>query len=557
MTRSFRGANVLTETLARAGVRHLFSLSGNQIMPVYDAALDANLPVVHVRHEGAAVHMADAWGRLTGKPGVALVTGGPGHANGIGALATALAAESPMVLLSGHAPLRELGKGAFQEMQQAEMAAPVTKASWTAASADTLGAEIARAMRIARSGRPGPVHVSLPFDVLEATVDRGRTQLPAVVDFEPQVVAPADPAVHAVLTGISRATRPLILAGPALAAARGAALRAELAAATGCPVVAMESPRGINDPGLGAFADVLREADLIVLLGKQPDFTLQFGRPPAVDAASRFIIIDPDRPILERSCNTLGADRVLQVLQADGRAAAERLRDLATGGGKRNPGWNDEVRTAIAYRPADWSTLASPGKGPLHAVEVGRAVQQLVDSAPECVLVIDGGEFGQWAQACVNAPQRLINGPAGSIGSAIPFALAARLACPNATVITMLGDGTFGFHAAEFDTATRNGIAFVAIVGNDACWNAEYQIQLRTYGKPRAIGCELLPLRYDQVAAAFGGHGEYVARNEDLSSALARAARSGQAACVNVAIERAAAPVVSRRTTGASAAATH
>ena len=114
-----RGADVLARALAGAGVRHLFSLSGNQIMPVYDAALEARLSILHVRHEGAAVHMADAWGRLTGEPGVALLTGGPGHANGVGALYTALAAESPMVMLSGHAPLAELGRGAFQEMAHA------------------------------------------------------------------------------------------------------------------------------------------------------------------------------------------------------------------------------------------------------------------------------------------------------------------------------------------------------------------------------------------------------------------------------------------------------
>jgi hypothetical protein len=122
-----RGADVVARALARAGTRHLFALSGNHVMPVFDAALDAKLEIVHVRHEAAAVHMADAWGRLTGEPGIALVTGGPGHANAVGALYTALAAESPLVLLSGHAPLAELGKGAFQEMRQAEMAAPVAE----------------------------------------------------------------------------------------------------------------------------------------------------------------------------------------------------------------------------------------------------------------------------------------------------------------------------------------------------------------------------------------------------------------------------------------------
>src|SRR4030095_16156026 len=153
-----RGADVLARSLAAAAARHLFALSGNHVMPVFDAALDAKLAIVHVRHEAAWVQMADAWGRLTGEPGIALVTGGPGHANAVGALYTALASESPLVLISGHAPLEELGKGAFQERRQAALAAPVTKASWVAQSADTLAADIVRAWREAKSGTPGPVH---------------------------------------------------------------------------------------------------------------------------------------------------------------------------------------------------------------------------------------------------------------------------------------------------------------------------------------------------------------------------------------------------------------
>ena len=200
----------------------MFSLSGNQIMPLYDAAIDAGLNITHVRHEGAAVHMADAWGRLTGEPGIALLTGGPGHANGVGALYTALASESPLVMLSGHAPLNQLGRGAFQEMAQADMAAPVTKASFTARSAETLGDDIARAMRIARGGRPGPVHLSLPFDALENIVKDPHHCMPHEDDF----YAPAQllhvAAAGEVLEYITKAQRPLIITGPMLSSSRPA-----------------------------------------------------------------------------------------------------------------------------------------------------------------------------------------------------------------------------------------------------------------------------------------------------------------------------------------------
>src|SRR4249920_2882940 len=171
MTKPLRGADIVAQSLARLGCRRIFTLSGNHIMSIFDAALETNLDLVHVRHEAAAVHMADAWGRLTGEAGIALVTGGPGHANAVGALFTALGAESPMVLLSGHAATWELGRGGFQELRQAEMAAPVTKASWMAKDTATLGQDIGEAVRIATSGRPGPVHLSLPSDLLDARID--------------------------------------------------------------------------------------------------------------------------------------------------------------------------------------------------------------------------------------------------------------------------------------------------------------------------------------------------------------------------------------------------
>jgi acetolactate synthase-1/2/3 large subunit len=182
-----------------------------------------------------------------------------------------------------------------------------------------------------------------------------------------------------------------------------------------------------------------------------------------------------------------------------------------------------------------------------------RPLQALLDSHPDAVFVCDGGEIGQWAQACLNAPHRVLNGVAGSIGSALPFALAARLAMPDAPVIAVLGDGTFGFHAAEFDTAVRCGAPFVAVVGNDARWNAEYQIQLKDYGAERLIGCELQPTRYDQVAAAFGGHGEWVVDAEGLMPAVQRALASGLPACLNVMIEGVPAPQVRRAAAGTPA----
>jgi acetolactate synthase-1/2/3 large subunit len=533
-----RGADIVVRTLAGAGVKHLFSLSGNHIMPVYDAALDAGLAIVHTRHEGAAVHMADAWGRLTGIPGVALLTGGPGHANGVGALYTALASESPLVMLSGHAPLRELGRGSFQEMRQADMAEPAVKASWTAESSATLADDIARAVRVSVSGRPGPVHLSLPFDLLEEKTDADTGSPGEACSAPSQPLRDAD--VDRVIGMLSRAERPLILVGGVMSNGRADAVRRELAEATCVPVVCMESPRGLNDPALGKLAGVAARADLIVLLGKEPDFTLRFGQPPSIAPTCSIAIIDPEPYALQRAKDVLGPERVVFAAVGESIVTAEHL-IKAAGGKARGREWSDEVEAALRFRPPEWAALATTAGGPIHPVEVGRAVQGFID-ATDAVLISDGGEFGQWAQACVNASTRVINGPAGSIGSAIPFALAAKIARPDAQVVAMTGDGAAGFHLLELDTAVRARLPIVIVVGNDACWNAEHQIQLRTYGRGRAHGCELLPTRYDQVAAALGGHGELVTAAADLPAALGRAAASGKPAIVNVMIERLAAP---------------
>jgi len=534
-----RGADIVAQSLARAGVTQVYSLSGNHIMPVYDAALDAGLSIVHTRHEGAAVHMADAAGRLTGLPGIALLTGGPGHANGVGALYTALASESPLVMLSGHAPLRELGKGSFQEMRQADMAEPSVKASWTAQSGATLGQDVARAMRIAASGRPGPVHVSLPMDLLDDD-DVDAATVPGSEAFVALEQPLGEAAVDAVLALLGAGQRPLVLVGGIMSNGRADAVRRELGDALAVPVICMESPRGLNDPALGRLSGVVARADVIVLLGKEPDFTMRFGQ--TITAACRIAVIDPETRALERASAVLGAERVEFSAVGDSVSTARRMIQRAARKARAQD-WCDEVEAALRYRPPEWSALDSTGGGAIHPVEVGRAVQRLIDASPEALFVSDGGEFGQWAQACVDAPVRMINGPAGSIGSAVPFALAARDVRRDATIVAMTGDGAAGFHLLELDTAVRAGLPVVIVVGNDACWNAEHQIQLRTYGAARAHSCELLPTRYDEVAIALGAHGELVTRVGELPGALARAVASGKPACVNVMIQRLPAPV--------------
>jgi len=329
------GAHLVVEALAAAGVRHLFSLSGNQILSLYDATLGSGLSILHTRHEAAAVHMADAWGRLTEEPGVALVTAGPGHCNAISALYGALMAESPVVLLSGHAPTGQLGRGAFQEMDQAAVAAPVCKASWMAKDAARLGEDIATALELARSGRPGPVHVSLPGDLLEAKVAAGAG---ARAPRREAAMAASAAEVEQALALLAAARRPVILLGGAMARGPRRAAVARFSDATGVPALPMESPRGFNDPWLHLAAPLLGQADLLVLLGKKPDFVVRFAQAPAVAAGCRMIQVDADAASL-RAGAALG-------IVADPAVVTDQLAAAARGRAWSHRAWGDEVARA-------------------------------------------------------------------------------------------------------------------------------------------------------------------------------------------------------------------
>lgn len=547
MAETIRGADILVRALKQAGVSRIFSLSGNHIMPVYDALLGSGIEIIHTRHEAATVHMADAWARLTGEVGVALVTGGQGHTNAVAGLPTALAGEVPVLLLSGHAPNAELGLGAFQELEQARMAEPLCKKALTASTAEALAQEVAGAIRLARSGRPGPVHLSLPTDVLDARIAPPTLRGPAA--YAPAPMPLSAESAAAIAAAIGRADRPVVVAPPALCTPTGRAALGALSARLGLPVVAMESPRGLGDPSLGAFAQVLAEADLVVLLGKALDFTLRFGRAPAIPAAARFVVVEPDAALLARAAASLGERIALAALAGAAEAVAALTPAAAPHG---NASWAARLGQAVAFRPPGWAALAGAPDGPIHPATLCHALKPFLEASPDAVLVCDGGEIGQWAQSMLSGnaaeprgPARIINGVAGAIGAAIPFALAARVARPEAPILCVLGDGTFGFHMAEFDTAFRHGLPFVAVVGNDAKWNAEHQIQIREYGANRTHGCELAPgTRYDLVAAALGGHGEYVTRAEEIVPAVERAFASGKPACVNVLIEGQPAPAI-------------
>ncbi|HUZ00612.1 MAG TPA: thiamine pyrophosphate-binding protein [Thermomicrobiaceae bacterium] len=521
------GAALLVRALARAGTERIFTLSGNQLLPIYDACLDARIPLTDTRHEAAAAHMADAWARLRGTPGVCLVSAGPGHTNAVTAVANALLAESPVIWISGGSALATRGRGGFQELDQVGIAAPVCKAAWQATSAEEIPALVARAWRTALAGRPGPTHLTVPEDLLAAPV-ASASPLPEAGDFVP-APRPADTTeIERALDLLAGAARPLILASPS--ATRGPARGAleVLTATTGIPWLVLESPRALNDPALLDTGRAAAQADAILLVGPQ-DYAAAYGRPGGT--VDRILIqVAPESGELARNAPVevgLVGDPA-SVLRQLGEASAERSWRAAA--------WREQVDALRAAARARFADAARSDDVPIHPLRVAAEVRRIL--APGAVVAQDGGEFSQWARwgLAEAEVETLVSGKLAMIGPAIPFAIAGALARPDRPAVAFLGDGTFGFHGMEFDTAVRHGIPFVAVVGNDSAWAAERHRQAARYGEDRVVASDLLPTRYDRVAEGLGAQGILVERPDRLRPALERALASGRPTCVNVMI---------------------
>lgn len=527
-----RGADLLVQCLMQAGVTRIFSLSGNQIMPVYDACLTAGIQIVHTRHEAAAVYMAESYAQLTGRLGVALVTAGTGAANAAGALFTASESETPVLLLSGDSPISQDGMGAFQEMDQVSMMSAIAKLSSRPKNTAELGDAVARACRVAQSGRPGPVHIALAVDVLEHPAH--PDYIPSADQFTRDTMPVAQSDIDLIQQSLAQSQSPIFICGPSLNATRYPDIN-ELGAKIGVTIIPMESPRGLRDPSLGNLSKVLKQADLVVNLGKRVDFTVGFGNSDAIGKAACWININPVQREQDRAEKNLGAS-LLRAIMADPRDIVDVL--CANDEPKHDfSAWQDFVATELARR--SYPDVAADH---ITSLDLCQAVQDEIANYDDTIVICDGGEFGQWASAVTQGRSRVVNGVSGAIGGGICYGFAARLARPDALVFALMGDGSAGFHFAEFETAARNNLPCVVVIGNDKRWNAEHLIQMRDYGLDRVFGCDLSDARYDLAAQALGAHGEYVTQLSELAPALRRAIDSHKPACVNVMIHGLPAP---------------
>ena len=526
-----RAADLLIQALISSGTDTVFSLSGNQIMSIYDAAIDQPLKLVHTRHEAGAVYMADGYARASGKTGIALVTAAPGFTNAISALYAVSATETPLVLLSGDSPVRKDKLMPFQKMDQQDVARPLVKETWRLSHPDRIGHDLASAIALAKSGRPGPVHLSLPEDILTATIEESQYLTPEQFTLESVSLGNAD--LPSVLSIIDRAEYPVIITGPSLHPSRAPGVADRLMKALNIPVICMQSPRGLNDPALGKIREVIAEADSLILIDKDVDFTLASGDLEHVPANNIVLIASNAESIAHAS--TMLAGRLKWGCIADPLVAAQILTDVTTIKGK-SP-WLRQVMKKIAVRPKPPQSTDS-----MIAHQVMTTINTVMADANP-IYVIDGGEVGQWAQSVLPLDQALINGTSGAIGGSLPQAIGAALAQPKRPIIAIMGDGTAGFYLSELDTARRLGLKLIVVIVNDLRWGAEVVIQERVYGKDRVQGCLLDDkTRYDQIAQGFGANGLYAETLEALQKALIAAGKNRKPTVINAMIKGMPAP---------------
>ena len=534
------GADLLLSTLKRQGVSHLFGLCGDHVNPLFVAARRHGIGIVDVRHEAAAVHMADGWARVTGRPGVSVVTGGPGHTNSVTGVATAAAAGSPVIAISGCYEVAQKGRLAFQELDQVTLMRPVTKWASLVTEAVRIPEMVATAYREALTGRPGPVHLSVPLSVLSREVEAP----PPLAETRPPVFPHPDPgAIRQVVERLAAAERPACVVGSGAFWAKAGDALTRFAELTHTPCFTIDLARGLlsdehplcfgyADPILNETAKALRMADLILLVGKRLDFRLKFGE--VFDPGAVVVQIDVDPA-------EIGRNRPIQVpLVADAAAALTALAaEAVRQGGWRERPWLEQLRRQQKAWRESWAKGEMSEEAPLHPLRLCREVRPLLPE--DGVVVIDGGDFPQWPRMTLPArrPGHWIRlGGLGTVGAALPLGLAAKLAHPEAPVFIFMGDGGMGFYGFELHTAVRLGLGAVIIVGNDQGWGMEREIQGALYGREQIAGCELGLVRYDEIMRALGGHGEFVERPADLQPALTRALASGKPAVVNVLIRK-------------------
>ncbi|MCX8072023.1 MAG: thiamine pyrophosphate-binding protein [Candidatus Binatia bacterium] len=532
------GGRVVARALKAENVPYIFTLCGGHVMPIYDGCVDEGIRVIDVRHEQTAAHAADGWARVTGRPGVAVVTAGPGVTDAVTGVASAHRANIPMVLIGGQGPRPFADMGSLQDMNHVELMRPITKWSVSVPEGRRLAEYVAMAFRIATSGLPGPVFLEMPIDQLFQTYDEERIVFPTKYRTEAGIAG--DPRyVERAFELLRSAQRPVILVGSQLRWSKRREAYPKFVETFGIPVYVNGLGRGSLPPDHPYFfsqtrKEALRQADVVLIFGTPLDFRLGYGRETHFNPAAKVIQVDLDGA-------EIGRNRPIEVgIVGDTGLVMEQLTHLAES--ERfdralvKP-WVDELRRREHEK---WERMRPELESDAVPINPLRACKEIADAVGRDVIAIgDGGDFVATAASILRIYEQghwLDPGPLGTLGVGPGYAMAAKLAKPDHPVVIIYGDGSFGLHAMEFEAMIRQKIPVVGIVGNDAAWQQIRRGQIQLYGRERAVATGLDYTRYDRVVEALGGHGEYCERPEEIRPAIERALAAGKPALVNIKI---------------------
>jgi len=514
------------------GVSTVFSIPGGHIDRIYDGFLEYGTQLVVTRHEQAAAMMAHAWSIFKGQPGVCLVTAGPGFTNTLTGVVNAYLDNAPLVLLSGTAPMRDWKKGSLQEMNQADMIKPVVKWCETCYDIKRIPEYLSQAFRYAVSGRPGPVFLELPPDILGISVDEDEVVYPAKGSVVHKIYADDD-LVRKAAELINRSERPLLIGGSGIGFSHCDEELREFVDRTGIPFILLNNGRGtipddhplsMWDGGQVSLLTAAPETDLILALGIRFNWLLMYGE-TFPQAKLIHVDIDPTEVDRNRKADVGLVGDIGVVLSQLNKEVDKR----------EHKGWLKKLRdTYLPLVEGEIKARQTPSE-PIHP---SRLVEQVRKAASdEALYVVDGGDTSYFGMVGLKAKGKssviaAASGLFGCLGTGVPFGIAAKLARPEKTVVVINGDGAFGLNAMEFDTAVRHNIPFVCVICNDQAWGMIKHGQEMSYD--RVVGSELGIVHYEKMVEALGGYGEFVTRDEETAPAIKRAIASGKPACVNV-----------------------
>ena len=525
------GSEVLAQSLRSQGVDTMFYLMGGPMLETEAACIKLGIRAIDTRHEQAAALAAHAWTRVSRRPGVAMGCSGPGATNLLTGVANAFTDCAPLVAIAGSSPRVFLGMEAFQEIDQLAVFRPVTKWAARIYDAKRIPDVVATAFREATTGRPGPVYLDLPGDVLGEKIEEESVVYPAAWRPAPRTLG--DPAaVREAIALLARAERPVVIAGSGVWWSDGAAALQAFVEAAGIPFYTTPISRGLiaEDHALAllnARSKAFTEADVALVIGTRFNWVIQFGRPPRFAADLKVIHVDINP-------GQLGHNRAVDVpIVGDARAVLEQLTAEAREqlDPKRYTAWVGKLRVLDAEKGAEQEKAMSTDNTPIHPLRLCKEVRDFLKR--DAILIVDGQEilnYGRQAIPTFLPGHRLNSGALGCMGVGLPFGIGAKVARPDAQVVVLHGDGSYGINAMEIDTAVRHQVPVVVVISNNGGWTADAP-WTRPLPKP---GRYLGHTRYDKVAQELGAHGEFVEKPHEIRPALERAYASGKPAVVNV-----------------------